>query len=60
MIDGSGSGKNDVLLNVMKHQGPHVDEIYLHVKNSFVSKNQLLISGREKVGIKHGKNASIY
>ena len=52
IIDGSGSGKNNVLLNLIKHQRPDIDKIYLCVKDPFESKNQLLINAREKVGIK--------
>ena len=56
IIDGSGSGKNNVLLNLIKHQRPYIEKIYLYVKDPFESKHQLLINGREKVGIKKLKN----
>ena len=56
-IGGSGSGKNQVLLNIKKHQLPDIDKIYLYVKNLFESKYQLLIIEREKVGIKKLKNS---
>ena len=56
IIDGSGSGKTNVLLNLIKHQRPDIDKIYLYVKDPFESKHQLLINGREKVGIKKLKN----
>ena len=52
IIAGSGSGKTNVLLNLIKHQLPDIDKVYLYVKDSFQSKYQLLINGREKVGIK--------
>ena len=52
IISGSGSGKTGVLLNLIKHQRPHIDKIYLYVKDPFESKYQLLINGGEKVGIK--------
>ena len=52
MIDGSGLGKTNVLLNLIKHQRPDINKIYLYVKDPFESKHQLLINGREKVGIK--------
>ena len=52
IIDGSGSGKTNVLLNLIKHQQPDIDKIYLYVKDPFESKYQLLINGRVKVGIK--------
>ena len=53
-IGGSGSGKTNVLLNLIKHQRPDIDKIYLYVKDP----NQLLIYEREKVGIENSK--SIY
>ena len=48
--------KTNVLLNVIKNKRPDIDKIYLYVKNPFESKYQLLINGREKVGIKISKN----
>ena len=48
IIGGSGSGKTSVLLNLIKHQLPDIDKIYLYVKDSFASKYQMLINGREK------------
>ena len=47
-----GSGKTNVLLNLIKYQQPDIDKIYLHVKDPFKSKYQLLINRTEKVGIK--------
>ena len=41
------------LLNLIKHQRPDIDKRYLYVKDPFESKYQLLINGREKVGIKN-------
>ena len=52
IIGGSGSGKTNVLLNLIKHQQPDIEKIYLYIKDSFESKYQLLINGRKKVGIK--------
>ena len=51
IIGGLESGKTDVLLNLIKHQRPDIDKIYLYGKDPFESKDQLLINGREKVGI---------
>ena len=34
-ISGWGSGKNNVLLNVIKHQRPDIGNIYLYVKVTF-------------------------
>ena len=41
----------NVLLNLTKHQRPDIDKIYLYVKDPLELKYQLLINGREKVGI---------
>ena len=41
--------------NLIKNQRPDFDKIYLHVKDPFESKYQLLINGTKKVGIKHLK-----
>ena len=40
-----------MLLNLIKLQQPDIDKLYLYVKDPFKSKYQLLINGREKVGI---------
>ena len=43
-------------MNLIKHQRPNIDRIYTGVKDLFESKYQLLIDGREKIGIKNSKN----
>ena len=48
IIVGSGSGKTNVLLNLIKNQQPDSDKIYLYVKDPFQSKCQLLIKKTEK------------
>ena len=53
----SGSGKTNVLLNLIKNQRPDTDKIYLYVKEPFESRYQLLINGREKVGIENLKKS---
>ena len=53
IIGGSGSGKTNVLFNLIKHQPPDLDKIYLYVKDPLESKYQLLINGKEKVGIEN-------
>ena len=53
IIGGFGSRKTNVLLNLIKHQRPDIDHIYLYVKDPFESKYQLLIHEREKVGIEN-------
>ena len=60
IIGGSGSGKTNVLLNLLKHQQPDIDKIYLYVKDLFDSKYQLLINGREKLGIKTLKSQNAF
>ena len=44
-----------MLLNLIKHQRPDIVKIYLHVKDPFESKYQLLFNRREKVGIENLK-----
>ena len=55
ITDGSESGKINVLLNLIKHQWPNIDKIYLFVKDPFESNYQLLFKRREKVGMKKRK-----
>ena len=52
IIGGSGSGKNNVLLNLLKYQQADIDKINLYVKDLLESKYQLLSNGREKVELK--------
>ena len=56
----SRSSTANVLLNLIKHQRPDVDKIYLYLKDPLESKYQLLINGREKVGIKYEENPQIF
>ena len=51
IIDGSGSGETNVLLNLIENQ-PDIDKIYLYAKDSFEAKYQYLINILEKVGLK--------
>ena len=44
-----------MLLNLIKYQRLVIEKIYLFVKDKFESKFELLINGREEVGIKHEK-----
>ena len=60
IIGGSGSGKTNVLLELIKHQQPDIDKIYLYVNDPFESKYQLLINGREKAGIENLKNPKTF
>ena len=47
-------------MNLVKHQQPDIDKIYLYVKDPFESKYQLLIKGREKAGIRELKNPKAF
>ena len=49
-----------MLLNLIKNQRPYIDKICLYVKDPSKSKCQLLINGREKVGIKKLKNPKAF
>ena len=55
MIDGSGSGKTNTLLNLIKEQDNRdvIDKIYMYVRDFNEPKYQFLIKKREDVGIKH-------
>ena len=44
------------LRNLLKHQRPDIDKIYLYGKDPFESKCQLLINRIEKVGSENLKN----
>ena len=47
-------------MNLIKNQRPDIDNIYLIAKDPFESKYQLLINGREKVGIEILKNPKAF
>ena len=47
VIGDLGSGKIDVLLNLIKHQLQDVDKIHLYVRYPFKAKYQLLINGKK-------------
>ena len=59
IIGGSGSGKTNVFLNLIKHQRPDIDRIYLYVKDPFKSKYQFLINGTENAGIEMLRNPKV-
>ena len=54
-IGGSGSGKTNALLNLIKEQDNDnlIDTIYFHAKDLSGAKHQFLIEKRENAGIKH-------
>ena len=49
-IAGSGSGKINLLLNLIENQ-PDIDKIYLYAKDPHEAKYQYLINKREGVGM---------
>ena len=59
LIIRSGSGKTNRVSNLI-NEWPDIDKTYLYVKDPFESKYQLLINGREKVGIKKFKNSKAF
>ena len=52
IIEGSGSGKTNALLNLMNKQ-PDIGKIYLFAKDPFEAKYQFLINKRESTGLKN-------
>ena len=52
IIGGSGSGKTNALLNLIKEQGD-IEKIYLYAKDLSETKYEFLIKQREDAGIKH-------
>ena len=52
IIGGSGSGKTNVLLNLIENQ-PDIDKIYLYAKDPYQCKHQYLINKREGAVINH-------
>ena len=52
IIGGSGSGKTNTLLNLIKEQDD-IDKIYLYAKDLSEPKYEFLIKKREDAGIKH-------
>ena len=59
IIGGSGSGKANVLLNLIKNEQSDVDKIHLYANHPFESKYQSFINGREKEGIKKLKKSKM-
>ena len=52
IIGGSGSGKTNTLLNLIKEQDD-IDKIYLYAKDLSEHKYEFLIKKRENAGIRH-------
>ena len=59
IVGGSGSGKTNVLLNLIENQ-PDIDKIYLYAKDPYEAKYQYLIKIREKVGIHRHNDPRAY
>ena len=57
IIGGSGSGKTNILLNLIKEQ-IHIDKIYLYAKDLSEPKYEYLIKNRENAGINHVNDGS--
>ena len=55
IIGGSGSGKTNALLNLIKEQDD-IDKIYLYAKDLSEPKYEFLIKKREDAGTKHLNN----
>ena len=59
IIGGSGSGKTNVLLNLIESQ-PDNDKIYFYAKDPYEAKYQYLINKREGVGINRFNDPKAY
>ena len=59
IIGSSGSGKTNLLLNLIENQ-QDIDKIYLYTKDPYESKYQYLINKREGVGINHFKDPKAF
>ena len=59
IIDGSGSGKTNALLNLIGNQ-PDIDKICLYAKEPCETKYQFLISKRESIGLKHFSDSKAF
>ena len=62
IIGGSGSGKTNTLLNLIKKQDYHdvIDKIYLYARDLSEPKYEYLIKKREDAGIKHLNNPNAF
>ena len=59
IIGGSGSGKTNALLNLIKEQDD-IDKIYLYAKDLSESKYKFLIKKRKEAGIKHLEDSNAF
>ena len=59
IIGGSGSGKTNTLLHLIREQD-NIDKIYLYAKDLSEHKYEFLIKKRENAGIKHFNNPNAF
>ena len=59
IIGGSGSGKTNLLLNLIENP-PDIDKMYLHAKDPYEAKHQYLINKREGVGMDHFNDPKVF
>ena len=59
IIGGSGSGKTNALLNLIKKQ-PDIDKMYLYAKDPYEAKYQPLINKRKSTGLKHFNDSKAF
>ena len=59
IIGGSGSGKTNLLLNLIENQRD-IDKIYLYAKDPYESKYQYLINKREGLSINHFNDPKVF
>ena len=59
IIEGSGSGKANALLNLIENQSD-IDKIYLYAKDPYEAKYQYLINKREGVDMNHFNNPKAF
>ena len=59
IIGGSGSGKINLVLNLIENQ-PDIDKLYLYAKDAYEAKYQYLINNRECVGINHFNDSKAF
>ena len=59
IIGGSGSGKTNTLLNIVREQ-KDIDKIYLYAKGLIEPKYEYLIKNHKKTGIKHLNDPNVF
>ena len=59
IVGGSGSGKTNLLLNLINNQSD-IDKICLYAKDPYEAIYQYLINKREKVGLDHFKDPKAF